>query len=281
VTRAQIYSGPCVSNANEGGARANAAFAERMFSLQMASTSLSTSRGRDWWYRYRLSSSPSSVSSSSICWSCMLTCALTSASYTALAVVLARRQNNCNTGGHLCNVVFRRHFASYLSSGSRISQSRSQSRSRECEREGASSNQGQLYTDLTGRFTVRSIKGNWYVMAVYSFDCNYIKPVAMKSKTEYEWLKAFGGIFCFKPKLQTLYNLASAALKHYFTGNEMTYQLVPPRCHRRNAAEHVIITGKEHFVASLSSVDPYFPFHLWDRLQSQAEMTLNLLYTSR
>jgi hypothetical protein len=55
--------------------------------------------------------------------------------------------------------------------------------------------QGQLYTDLTGRFHQRSIKGNWYVMMVYSFDCNYIKPVAMKSKSASEWLKAFGGIF--------------------------------------------------------------------------------------
>jgi hypothetical protein len=29
--------------------------------------------------------------------------------------------------------------------------------------------QGQLYTDLTGKFPVRSSKGNWYVMVFYSF----------------------------------------------------------------------------------------------------------------
>jgi hypothetical protein len=34
--------------------------------------------------------------------------------------------------------------------------------------------QGHLYTDLTGRFPVRSSKGNWYIMIVYSYDCNYI-----------------------------------------------------------------------------------------------------------
>jgi hypothetical protein len=55
--------------------------------------------------------------------------------------------------------------------------------------------QGQLYTDLTGRFTQQYSKGNWNVMVVYSFDCNYIKLVAMKSKSASEWLKAFGGIF--------------------------------------------------------------------------------------
>jgi hypothetical protein len=42
--------------------------------------------------------------------------------------------------------------------------------------------QGQLYTDLTGRFPQRSRKGNWDVMVVYSFDCNSIKPAAMKFK---------------------------------------------------------------------------------------------------
>jgi hypothetical protein len=55
----------------------------------------------------------------------------------------------------------------------------------------------------------------------------------------------------------------------------------PPRCHRRNAAERAIRTFKEHFVAGLSSVDPTFPLHLWDRLLPQAEITLNLLRTSR
>jgi hypothetical protein len=59
------------------------------------------------------------------------------------------------------------------------------------------------------------------------------------------------------------------------------YQLVPPHCHQRNAAERAIHTFKEHFVAGLASVDPDFPLHLWYRLLPQAEMTLNLLWTSR
>jgi hypothetical protein len=41
--------------------------------------------------------------------------------------------------------------------------------------------QGQLYTDLTGRFPVRSSKGNWYVMVRYAYDCNYVKGVPIKS----------------------------------------------------------------------------------------------------
>jgi hypothetical protein len=46
-------------------------------------------------------------------------------------------------------------------------------------------------------------------------------------------------------------------------------------------AERAIRTFKEHFVAGLASFDPYFPLHLWDRLLQQAEMTFNLLRTSR
>jgi hypothetical protein len=42
---------------------------------------------------------------------------------------------------------------------------------------------GQLYTDLTGKFPVRSSKGNSYVMVCYIYDCNYIKVIPMKSRS--------------------------------------------------------------------------------------------------
>jgi hypothetical protein len=98
----------------------------------------------------------------------------------------------------------------------------------------------------------------------------------MKSKSASEWARAFGEVFQeltshgFKPKLQTMDNEASAALKNYFTEQDMTYQLVPPHCHRRNAAERAIHNFKEHFVAGLASVDSDFPMHLWDRFLPQA-----------
>jgi hypothetical protein len=147
--------------------------------------------------------------------------------------------------------------------------------------------QGQLYTDLTGKFPVRSSKGTSYVMVCYIYDCNYIKVVPMKSRSASEWVKAYDSIHQeltvkgFKPKLQTLDNEASTALKNIFTVNTIAYQLVPPHCRRRNAAKRAIRTFKEQFVAGLSSVDPSFPMHLWDRLLPQAEITLNLLRTSR
>jgi hypothetical protein len=124
-------------------------------------------------------------------------------------------------------------------------------------------------------------------MVCYIYDCNYVKVVPMKSRSASEWVKAYDHIHQeitakdFKPKFQTLDNEASAALKHFFTANDVEYQLVPPHCNRRNAAERAIRTFKEHFVAGLASVDPTFPLHLWDRLLPQAEITSNLLRTSR
>ena len=56
---------------------------------------------------------------------------------------------------------------------------------------------------------------------------------------------------------------------------------MPPHIHRRNSAEHVIQTFKNHFIAGLASTDPNFPLSNWCRLLPQAELTLNLLRPSR
>jgi hypothetical protein len=46
--------------------------------------------------------------------------------------------------------------------------------------------QGQLYTDLRGKFPVRSSKGNSYVMVCYVYDCNYVKVTPVKSRSASE-----------------------------------------------------------------------------------------------
>jgi hypothetical protein len=131
---------------------------------------------------------------------------------------------------------------------------------------------GQVYTDLKGAFPTRSSKGNNSLMICYSYDANYIRPIAMKSKSGAEWVRSFDVIFDemttkgLKPKLQNMDNEASAALKNYFTEKEMSYQLVPPHCHRTNAAERAIRTFKEHFKAGIATFNPDFQAHLWDKL---------------
>ena len=64
------------------------------------------------------------------------------------------------------------------------------------------------------------------------------------------------------------------------TSKGIDFQLVPPGCHRRNAAERAIRTFKNHFVAGLCSTDPKFPLLLWCRLLLQAELAMNLLRPS-
>jgi hypothetical protein len=147
--------------------------------------------------------------------------------------------------------------------------------------------QGQLCTDLSGKFLVRSRRGNSYFMLFYVYDCNYVKVIPMKSRSASESVKSCDTIHQeltvegFNPQHQTLDNEASSTLKTSFAINDITCQLMSPHCHRRNAAKRAIRTFKEHFVVGLSSVDPAFLLHLWDRLLPQVEITLNPLQTSR
>jgi hypothetical protein len=59
----------------------------------------------------------------------------------------------------------------------------------------------------------------------------------MSSRSALDWVKAYDRIHQelsvrgFKPKLQTLNNEASTALKNFFTVNDIAYQLVPPHYH--------------------------------------------------
>jgi hypothetical protein len=56
--------------------------------------------------------------------------------------------------------------------------------------------------------------------------------------------------------------------------------LVPPGCHRRNAAKVAIRNFKAHFLSVLAGVSNDFPLNLWDKLFPQTEITLNLLCQS-
>jgi hypothetical protein len=83
-----------------------------------------------------------------------------------------------------------------------------------------------------------------------------------------------------KPKLMKLDNEASKLLKTYHHQQDITFQLVTRYSHRRNAAERAIRSFKDHLIAGLCSTDKYFPMHLWDRLLTQAVITLNMLRKS-
>eukprot|EP00956_Cyclotella_meneghiniana_P004233 scaffold5184_cov39-Cyclotella_meneghiniana.AAC.2 len=61
---------------------------------------------------------------------------------------------------------------------------------------------------------------------------------------------------------------------------KFTLELVPPGCHRRNAAEVAIPNFKAHFLSVLACTVDNFPPSLWDKLLPQTEITLNLLRQS-
>jgi hypothetical protein len=146
---------------------------------------------------------------------------------------------------------------------------------------------GQIHSDQTGKFIVASSAGNNYVLVVYDYDSNSILVAPMRSRTGPCILTAFQGIHArlvaagLRPQLHRLDNECSAALKTFLRESDIDFQLVPPRLHRRNAAERAIRTFKNHFIAGLCGVDKNFPLHLWDKLLPQAELTLNLLRGSR
>jgi hypothetical protein len=76
-------------------------------------------------------------------------------------------------------------------------------------------------------------------------------------------------------------NEASLALRSYLTKQVTYYQLATPQIHRRNNADRVIQTFKNHFIAGICSVDPNFLLKLWDKLLPQIKITLNLSRKSR
>ena len=143
------------------------------------------------------------------------------------------------------------------------------------------------YTDQTGRFPHQSSSGNNYVMVCYNYDANCILVTPLPNREAPTLAKTWSS---FHNRLTPtghvtnnyiLDNEFSGALKEAITNANLSFELVPPHQHRRNAAERAIRTFKNHFVAGLATCDTDFPLREWDRLLPQAELTLNLLRNSR
>ena len=84
-----------------------------------------------------------------------------------------------------------------------------------------------------------------------------------------------------KFNLQIIYNEVSSEHKHFIKECwNITYQIVPPDIHQRNAAECTNFTFKDHFLSILAGINNAFPKYLWDLLSEQADLTLNLLLQS-
>ena len=130
---------------------------------------------------------------------------------------------------------------------------------------------------------MQSDRGNNYILVAYHYDSNNILTTPLKKRTGTYILSGTTEI-CDKlrnwgltPKLHIMDNEVSENLKKYFEDSDIQFQMVPPHMHQRNAAERAVGTFKNHFISALCTVDPSFPFYLWEWLLPQVTMTRNML----
>jgi hypothetical protein len=145
-----------------------------------------------------------------------------------------------------------------------------------------------LYTDDMGRFLVESASGNNYIMLAHHVGSNSILVEAFKKKSDAHRIPACNNIM---ERLQArgitvgliiLDNETNADYISNITNKwKCKHQKVPPDMHRRNIAKRMIRTFKAHLIAIVAGVDPLFPMRRWDLLPNQAEITVNLLRTSK
>eukprot|EP00956_Cyclotella_meneghiniana_P017716 scaffold29109_cov56-Cyclotella_meneghiniana.AAC.5 len=144
-----------------------------------------------------------------------------------------------------------------------------------------------IFSDQTGKFPTQSQRGNKYIMVMVEIDSNAILVEPMNSKKDKEMIRAYDALVLrlkragVVPKKHVLDNEVSEAMKNHIRDDlKFTMELVPPGCHRRNAAEVAIRNFKSHFLSVLAGTADNFPPSLWDRLMPQTEVTLNLLRQS-
>ena len=136
-----------------------------------------------------------------------------------------------------------------------------------------------MFSDQTGQFPTRSQQGNKYIMVMVEIDSNAILIEPMKSRKDDEMIRAYNALLLrlkragIVPKKHVLDNEVSENMKNHIRDTcKLNMELVPPGCHRRNAAKVAIRNFKAHFL----SVDN-FPPNLWDRLLPQTDITINLI----
>ena len=105
---------------------------------------------------------------------------------------------------------------------------------------------GLCGTDLTGRFPIRSKRGNKYIFVLYNWDKNSIIARTMKDRTDAKFVRVHDEIIKeltvkgVKPTTQRLDNEASKAYTNNITKHGIEYQITPAQMHRRNIAERAI-----------------------------------------
>jgi hypothetical protein len=124
-------------------------------------------------------------------------------------------------------------------------------------------------------------------MVMVKIDSNAILVEPMTSQKDAEMIRAYDALITrlrragVVPIKLVLDNEISENMKEHIRDTcKMQIELVPPGCHRRNAAKVAIRNFKAHFLSVLAGVADDFQMNLWDRLLPQTEITLNLIRQS-
>ncbi len=116
--------------------------------------------------------------------------------------------------------------------------------------------QETTFSDQTGQFPIQSLCGNKYIMVMVEIDSNAILIEPMKNRKDDEMIWAYNALLLqFKwagivPKKHVLDNEVSENMKNRIRDMcKLDMKLVPPDCHRRNAAKVAIHHFKAHFLS--------------------------------
>jgi hypothetical protein len=130
--------------------------------------------------------------------------------------------------------------------------------------------------------------GNKNIMVLVEINSNAILVEPMKSRKDAEMIRVYNALLLqikragIIPKKRVLDNKVLENMKNHIHDTcNINMELVPPGCHRRNAAEIAIRNFKSHFLSVLAGVADDFPQNLWDHLLPQTEITLNLIWQSK
>jgi hypothetical protein len=123
-----------------------------------------------------------------------------------------------------------------------------------------------MFSNQTGQFPTQSQQGNKYIMVMVEIDSNAIFVEPMKSHKDEEMIRACNALLLqlkragIVPKKYVLDNEVSENMKNHIRNTcKFDMELVPPGCHRCNAAEVAICNFKAHFLSNLAGVAADFP----------------------
>jgi hypothetical protein len=116
-----------------------------------------------------------------------------------------------------------------------------------------------MFTDQTGKIPIQYLCGNKYIMVMVEIDSNTILVEPIKNCKDAKMIWAYNALLLqlkqagIVPKKHVLDNEVSENMKNHIHDTcKLDIELVPPGCHRCNAAKVAIRNFKAHFLSILA-----------------------------